>query len=113
MTLEIESESEPAHLLRNATELLNAARPLKISLISLHGLIRGEHCELGRDADTGGQIKYVVELARTLARHPNVGEVEVLTRQIIDAKVSDDYARLEESIGEHAKIVRIPFGPKR
>ncbi len=88
-------------------------RPLKITLISLHGLIRAKECELGRDADTGGQVKYVLELARELATHPNVQEVELLTRQIIDPKVSDDYARLEEPISAGAKIVRIPFGPKR
>jgi sucrose-phosphate synthase len=86
---------------------------LKITLISLHGLIRAREPELGRDADTGGQVKYVLELARELATLPNVREVELLTRQIIDPKVDDDYARLEEPISENAKIVRIPFGPKR
>ncbi len=93
--------------------LLDSDSPLKISLISLHGLIRAQDCELGRDADTGGQVKYVLELARELAKHPNVSDVEVLTRQIIDSRVSEDYARLEEPISENAKIVRIPFGPKR
>ncbi len=86
---------------------------LKITLISLHGLIRGKNPELGRDADTGGQVLYVLELARELAKQPDVREVELLTRQIIDPKVDDDYAQLEEEISEHAKIVRIPFGPKR
>jgi sucrose-phosphate synthase len=93
--------------------LLDSAKPLKITLISLHGLIRAHDAELGRDADTGGQVKYVLELASQLATHPNVREVELLTRQIIDPKVSDDYAQIEESISDHAKIVRIPFGPKR
>ena len=87
--------------------------PLKITLISLHGLIRGHDMELGRDADTGGQVKYVIELARELAAHENVREVELLTRQVIDPKVDDDYAKVEEVIGENAKIIRIPFGPKR
>ncbi|MCO8121636.1 HAD-IIB family hydrolase [Stieleria sp. TO1_6] len=86
---------------------------MKISLISLHGLIRGHDFELGRDADTGGQVKYVVELARELAKQPSVGEVELLTRQVIDPAVDDDYAQLEESLSDNAKIVRIPFGPKR
>lgn len=86
---------------------------MKISLISLHGLIRANDCELGKDADTGGQVKYVLELARELANQPDVDEVEVLTRQIIDPSVDDDYARLEEAISDRAKIVRIPFGPKR
>lgn len=89
------------------------AGQLKVALISLHGLIRAREPELGRDADTGGQIKYVLELAQNLAAHANVREVELLTRQIVDPKVDDDYAQLEEPIAEHAKIVRIPFGPKR
>ena len=86
---------------------------LKITLISLHGLIRADNAELGRDADTGGQVLYVLELARELAEQPEVREVELLTRQIVDPKVDDDYAQLEEPISEHAKIVRIPFGPRR
>lgn len=90
-----------------------ATKNLKVSLISLHGLIRGHDLELGRDADTGGQVTYVLELARELAAQPNVREVELLTRQIIDPKVDADYAQLEEAISENAKIVRIPFGPKR
>ena len=94
-------------------KLLDQDSPLKITLISLHGLIRAKDCELGRDADTGGQVKYVLELAKELALHPNVGQVELLTRQILDPRVSDDYAQLEEPISENAKIVRIPFGPKR
>jgi len=92
---------------------MNEPYKSKITLISLHGLIRGKNPELGRDSDTGGQVKYVLELARELAQQPDVGEVELLTRQIFDDRVGPDYAQLEESIGENAKIVRIPFGPKK
>ena len=45
---------------------------LYIVLISVHGLIRGTDLELGRDGDTGGQTKYVVELARALAAQADV-----------------------------------------
>jgi sucrose-phosphate synthase len=31
-------------------------RNLYIVLISIHGLVRGENMELGRDSDTGGQV---------------------------------------------------------
>jgi sucrose-phosphate synthase len=93
--------------------VLGREQGLKITLISLHGLIRANCPELGKDADTGGQVKYVLELARELAATDHVREVEVLTRQIIDPKVSDDYAQIEEPICENARIVRIPFGPKR
>ena len=86
---------------------------LYIMLLSVHGLARGQDMELGRDADTGGQIKYVVELARALAAHPRVARVDLLTRKVIDPKVDEDYARPEEKIGEGAYIIRIPCGPRR
>jgi len=86
---------------------------LYLMLISVHGLIRGHDLELGRDADTGGQIKYVVELTRALAAHPRVKRVDLLTRMVDDAKVSKDYARSEEPLADNAYIVRIPCGPRR
>lgn len=88
-------------------------KKLHISLVSLHGLIRGEDLELGRDGDTGGQTRYVVELARALAEDKRVKRVDLITRQVIDPRVSDEYAQLEEQIGPKAYIVRIPFGPRR
>ncbi|MEZ5502441.1 MAG: hypothetical protein R3E50_07175 [Halioglobus sp.] len=58
----------------------NGAARVNICLLSIHGLIRAHDLELGRDADTGGQTKYVVDLARALAAHPRVGEVLLVTR---------------------------------
>lgn len=84
-----------------------------IALFSIHGLIRGQNMELGKDADTGGQIKYVVELANALSEHEKVGRVELFTRLVDDAKVSDDYKQAEEELNEKAKIIRLPCGPKR
>ena len=86
-------------------------RPLYIALISVHGLIRGRNLELGRDADTGGQILYVVELARALARQPGVAQVDLITRKIVDDQVSADYAQPLEPLSENARIVRIEAGP--
>ncbi|XP_010913331.1 probable sucrose-phosphate synthase 1 isoform X1 [Elaeis guineensis] len=101
-------------------------RKLYIVLISIHGLIRGENMELGRDSDTGGQVKYVVELARALASMPGVYRVDLLTRQISAPDVDWSYGEPTEmltsrnsenfmhEIGESggAYIIRIPFGPK-
>jgi sucrose-phosphate synthase len=87
--------------------------PYYVTMLSIHGLIRGHDMELGRDADTGGQVKYVVEIARALAHHPKVGQVDLLTRRIEDDKVSEDYAQPIEDLGQGARIVRIPCGPKR
>ncbi|MGD9125878.1 MAG: HAD-IIB family hydrolase [Planctomycetia bacterium] len=90
-----------------------AAPKLKIALLSLHGLIRAHELELGRDPDTGGQVKYVLELAAELAKREQVEEVTLFTRQVFDPRVDPAYAQVEEQICDGAKIVRIPFGPKR
>ena len=82
-----------------------------IALLSIHGLIRGQNLELGRDADTGGQTLYVVELAQALARHPDVAKVDLITRCVADEAVSDDYARPIEKISDKLRIVRIKAGP--
>ncbi len=78
-----------------------------IALISIHGLIRGKDLDLGRDADTGGQTKYVVELARALGAHPEVGRVDLLTQRVVDPNIPEDYAKNEEALSENTKIVRI------
>ncbi|KAL3677567.1 hypothetical protein R1sor_027515 [Riccia sorocarpa] len=100
-------------------------KKLYIVLISLHGLVRGDSMELGRDSDTGGQVKYVVELARALALMPEVYRVDLLTRQICDPAVDSDYGEPTEMLtaGSYdedsepgqsagAYIVRIPCGPR-
>lgn len=84
---------------------------LYLCLISVHGLIRGDDLELGRDADTGGQTKYVVELARALAQQPGVGRVDLLTRLVDEPTVGGDYAEPEECLDDGVRIVRIEAGP--
>ncbi len=84
---------------------------LYIALLSIHGLIRGRNLELGRDADTGGQTLYVVELAQALARHPDVAQVDLITRRVVDAEVSPDYAEEIEPLETNLRIVRISAGP--
>ncbi|KAK9130603.1 hypothetical protein Sjap_011090 [Stephania japonica] len=101
-------------------------KKLYIVLISLHGLIRGENMELGRDSDTGGQVKYVVELARALGSMPGVYRVDLMTRQVLAPEVDWSYGEptemltsrgqdgLMDEMGESsgAYIIRIPFGPR-
>jgi sucrose-phosphate synthase len=83
-----------------------------ICLISVHGLIRGHDLELGRDADTGGQTKYVVDLARALAALDSVSQVDLVTRRVVDADVSEDYAEMIEPLSPKARIVRVDAGPE-
>ena len=84
---------------------------LYLLLISVHGLIRGHDLELGSDADTGGQTRYVVELARALGQCAQVAHVDLLTRRIVDDQISDDYWLSLESLEEKVQIVRLDAGP--
>jgi sucrose-phosphate synthase len=86
---------------------------LYLQLISIHGLIRGHSLELGRDADTGGQTKYVVELAKVLATHEDVAQVDLITRLIRDKNISTDYSKPIEEIADGARIVRIQCGGRK
>ena len=62
---------------------------MRIMLINLHGLVKGTGLEIGRDADNGGQTRYVFELAETLSKHPDISHVHLFTRLLEDPKVSD------------------------
>ncbi|GMY07999.1 sucrose-phosphate synthase 4 [Fagus crenata] len=96
------------------------SRRLYIVLISVHGLLRGENMELGRDSDTGGQVKYVVELARALANTKGVHRVDLLTRQITSPDVDFSYGEPIEMLSCPsdgsgscgAYIIRLPCGPR-
>jgi sucrose-phosphate synthase len=85
--------------------------PLYLALISVHGLIRGDNLELGRDADTGGQTLYVLELAQALAERDDVDRVDLITRKVVDTTVSSDYAEEIEEISAKLRIVRVTAGP--
>ena len=90
--------------------MVNKSEKLHIVLLSIHGLIRGENLELGRDADTGGQILYVLELAQALASQENVAKVELITRRVVDSDIDDDYAAPLEKLADNLSIVRIDAG---
>ncbi len=84
-----------------------------IAMFSVHGLLRGFDMELGRDSDTGGQITYVVELARALHECESVGRVDLFTRKIIDKNIDASYSVEREPLTDRVTIVRIPCGPRR
>ncbi|MES9852299.1 MAG: HAD-IIB family hydrolase [Candidatus Thiodiazotropha sp. L084R] len=83
-----------------------------ICLISVHGLIRSHDLELGRDADTGGQTKYVVDLAKALSDCDEVSRVDLVTRRVVDPEISDDYSEPLEMLSSKARIVRVDAGPE-
>ena len=84
-----------------------------IQMISIHGLIRGENVEMGRDADTGGQIRYVLELAKTLSTFDEVEAVDLFTRRIRDKRFSPGYGEQIEQLSPKCRLVRLPCGGGR
>jgi mannosylfructose-phosphate synthase len=72
----------------------------RLGLFSVHGYVEAEP-RLGA-TDTGGQVTYVLELARALARQGVA--VDLYTRQF-------DGRPAEEEAGEGVRLRRIPCGP--
>ncbi|TMI72764.1 MAG: glycosyltransferase [Bacteroidetes bacterium] len=81
-----------------------------IQLFSPHGLIRFKDPEIGRDRDTGGQVKYVLELLESLSHHPQVRKIDLFTRRVIDKRVSSAYEKEIEIVNEKARIIRMSCG---
>lgn len=86
---------------------------MRIQLHSLHGLFRGSDVEIGRDADNGGQIVYVLELAKALSEREDVSHVDLFTRRMDDPTVGPDYNVAVEHVTPKFDIRRIPFGGKK
>lgn len=83
-----------------------------IQLFSPHGLIRGKEAEIGKDRDTGGQVKYVLELLHALSQHEEVSKVDLFTRYLRSPELPADYAAAIEPLNSKARIVRIACGPE-
>ena len=81
-----------------------------IQLFSPHGLIRFQDPEIGRDKDTGGQVKYVLELLENLSQHPQVRKIDLFTRRIVDKRVSSSYEKDIEKVDDKARIIRVTCG---
>jgi sucrose-phosphate synthase len=81
-----------------------------IQLFSPHGLIRYNDPEIGRDRDTGGQVKYVLELLENLSQHPQIRKVDLFTRRVMDKRVSSAYGKEIEIVNEKARIIRMTCG---
>ncbi len=88
-------------------------KKLRISLINIHGLLKGSGLEIGRDADNGGQTKYIYELAEFLSQHEDVEHVHIFTRLIDDPALSPEYSVPVEIINDKLDIRRIPFLGKK
>ena len=76
-------------------------------------LVRSQNMELGYDADTGGQIKYVIELGKALSEQKDIHRVDLFTRLISDKAFSIDYSQEVEEINDKFRLIRIQCGGKK
>lgn len=86
---------------------------LHIQMFSIHGLVRSQNLELGYDADTGGQVKYVIELGKALSQCSDTRRIDLFTRLIVDKSFSDDYSRKIEDVNDKFRIVRVGCGGRK
>lgn len=86
---------------------------MRIQLHSVHGLFRASDLEIGRDADNGGQIVYVMELAKALSERPEISHVDLFTRRIDDPTTDSVYAQAVETVTEKFSIRRVWCGGKK
>ena len=90
-----------------------AARPLRILHIALQGALRWSNVEYGLTADTGGHIKYVLELVDALSRNARVGSIDLVVRAFEGKGFDPVYGRAIETVAPKVRIVRIAGGHRR
>lgn len=78
----------------------------------MHGLFRSRDLELGRDEDSGGQITYVLELAKKLGELDGIDKIDIITRYISDSEYPG-YSQKIEPVSQKVDIVRIKAGPDK
>lgn len=75
--------------------------------IALQGCLRGRDVVYGLTADTGGHIRYLLDLVAASAQDFGVAEIVVATR-LFQGPPGPDYAVPEERISDKVRLVRLP-----
>ncbi len=81
---------------------------MQICMINIHGHLKKEGTPIGGHPDTGGQIVYVLNLAKYLGEMGH--KVDVFTRMFKDPKFKGFDVKIEK-VSSNVNIVRIPCGP--
>lgn len=91
-------------------ELLHTTRArhdgLTIMHIALQGCLRAGPVEYGITADTGGHIRYVLELVDALARERAIARQIIVTRAFRCSVLGDQYARPTEQLSDCVELWR-------
>ena len=107
--------SEPLTEADRPVQTANAAYPrptgkqrggLVIMHIALQGCLKGGAIDYGVTADTGGHIRYLLELVDALSRRPEIDQQIIVTRAFDAPHLGEVYGRREEMLGEQVMIWR-------
>ncbi len=74
--------------------------------VALQGCLRGRDVVYGLTADTGGHIRYLLDLVAASAQDPGIDRIVVATR-LFDGPPGPDYAVPEERLGDKVALVRL------
>ena len=80
--------------------------------IALQGCLKAGAVEYGVTADTGGHIRYLLDLVDALEHHPQVSRQTIVTRGFVEPCLGAAYANPRERYSERTEIVRL-FGQVR
>ncbi len=75
--------------------------------IALQGCLRARDVEYGVNADTGGHIRYLLDLVRASAAEPRVDRIEIVTRGFQQDGMSTCYSAETETVDAKTRIVRL------
>lgn len=75
--------------------------------VALQGCLRASEVPYGINADTGGHIRYLLELSRAVGRHPAVARQEIVTRAFRDRRLGRAHLAGIEPIDAATRIVRL------
>ncbi|MCC4296127.1 HAD-IIB family hydrolase [Aurantimonas coralicida] len=75
--------------------------------VALQGCLRATDVSYGLTPDTGGHIKYLLELVAAQARTPGIDRIVIATRGF-DSEYGDEYRPGWERIDDKVEILRLP-----
>ena len=76
--------------------------------IALQGCLRARHVDYGITPDTGGHIRYLLELVGALEADGTATRQEIVVRRFDDVRLGPDYAEPCSALSPGCRIVRLP-----
>ncbi|MEN2747562.1 HAD-IIB family hydrolase [Sphingomonas sp. T9W2] len=75
--------------------------------LALQGCLRAREVEYGVTADTGGHIRYLLDLVAATGRNDAITRTEIVTRAFRGGPLGDGYWREVETIDDTTRLVRL------